>query len=329
MKKIFICFICLCITCVYCFSACTETDVNTVKLVAVDVNSVGLLSDIDYYVVPEPAASTKVKAIKDLNFAGDLQQLYDGESGYPQAVVVAKNELLGTAFLSQFTASLYESDKWLNETSIETIVGAVQDYLMSGLEPTIRLQNLTREVIENCGIDFVSAVEEKKEILNFMQKLNAVSGNAFGIPSDEFFFETIGENDYNQKVSVYAPDGAPALGIAKLMFENTLKNVEYNIVNPNTVQALVGGVNPKADICVLPVNIAVKLLGDAKKYHLIGTLTHGNLFLLANSEQNINGDLHKLKGQTVGVVNLTAVPGLTFKLILKDKGINYLESYND
>ena len=33
----------------------------------------------------EPAASTKAKVIPSLNFAGDLQQLYGGQNGYPQA----------------------------------------------------------------------------------------------------------------------------------------------------------------------------------------------------------------------------------------------------
>ena len=50
------------IFCVFGFSACNGNDAeNAVKLVPVESNSVGLMPDIDYYVLPEPAASTKVK----------------------------------------------------------------------------------------------------------------------------------------------------------------------------------------------------------------------------------------------------------------------------
>ena len=82
----------------------------------------------------------------------------------------------------------------------------------------------------------------------------------------------------------------------------------------------------KADICVLPVSVAVKLLGNAKNYKLVGTLTHGNLYLLSKNGEQISADnIEKLKGSTVGVVNLAAVPGLTFKVILQSHGIGFKE----
>ncbi|MFQ7078778.1 MAG: hypothetical protein ACLRSW_13010 [Christensenellaceae bacterium] len=46
----------------------------------------------------EPAASLKVTATanapKPLSFVGDLQELYGGEKGYPQAVLVAKKSFI-------------------------------------------------------------------------------------------------------------------------------------------------------------------------------------------------------------------------------------------
>ena len=335
MKKILIVFICLFISliCVFGLSACGgEKGEEAVNLVAIDANSVGVRSDIEYFVVPEPAASAKAKAT-GLNFVGSLQSLYGGENGYPQAVVVAKNSLLETKFLNDFIARLSTSYEWLMswDNSIETIVDAIQGHLTSGLTPSITTNNLTKAVIENCGIKFVSAVDSKDDILTFMGKFNSISENSFGMPKDEFFYEGTGGNDeYTQKISVYAPDGAPALGISKLMAENSLDNAEYHIIDPNTVQTVVGGADPKADICVLPVNLAVKLLGNALNYKLIGTLTHGNLYILSKNDTQINGDnLNSLIGKTVGVVNLAQVPGLTFKLILKNYGIEFIEPYND
>ena len=304
---------------------------DAVNLVAINADNVGLLPDIDYYVVPEPAASAKVKAMPNLNFVGDLQSLY-GSGGYPQAVVVAKNELFGTDVLNKFTAELSSSAQWLDsdDTSIETIVSVIQTHLTSGLVPSIKVQNLTKSVIKNCGIKFVSSTDSKSEILSFMEKFNSISESSFGIPSDDFFCDAEGSAEYSRKISVYAPDGAPALGLAKLMAEDSLGNTEFHIVDPNTVQTLVGGTDPKADVCVLPVNVAVKLLGNAKNYKLLGTLTHGNLYLLSKDNTLINGDnIKELKGKRVGVINLAAVPGLTFKLILNNYGMEFIEPYND
>ena len=319
--------------CITGFTACKGSEEESaVNLVAIEANSVGLMQDIDYYVVPEPAASAKVKAT-DLNFVGDLQSLYGGESGYPQAVVVAKNGLLGTEILNNFISALSSADEWLlsGDTAIETIVGTIQSHITEGLESSIKVQNLTKSVIKNCGIKFVSASDSKSDILSFMEKFNSISENSFGVPEDEFFFDgTAGTAEYTKKISVYAPDGAPALGLVKLMQEDAIGNTEYRIVDPGTVQTLVGGNEPKADICVLPVNVAVKLLGNAKNYKLIGTLTHGNLYILSKNSTQISADnIEELKGKTVGVVNLAQVPGLTFKLILKNYGIDFAEPYND
>lgn len=331
MKKIFNFTICALIAfaCVFGFSACGEQkNENAVNLVSVEANNVGLMPDIDFYVVPEPAASAKVKAISGLNMCGDIQKIYGGEKGYPQAVVVAKNELLGTSVLSKFISSLEASGEWLmnEDNSIEAIVNSIQKNLTNGMDPSIKTQNLSRSVIENCGIHFVSASESKTDIISFMEKLNSVSEASFGMPSDSFFWDDeLGAVDYSENIFVYAPDGAPALGLACLM-SGASDNLKYEIVNPNTIQQFVGGAEPKADICVLPVNLAVKLLGNGEKFKLIGTLTHGNLYILSKSNLEITAEnLHDLNGKTVGVVNLAAVPGLTVKLILKSHGIDYIE----
>lgn len=134
-------------------------------------------------------------------------------------------------------------------------------------------------------------------------------------------------------VSVYMPDGAPALSMAKLMKDNAQfnQNVEYNVVNASLIQTFVTGQNPKADLCVLPVNLASKLLGKGDRFKMLGTVTHGNLFLLAKNgtAEITKNNLSSLVGKTVGIINLAAIPGLTFKLILKDNNLAYNELGND
>lgn len=334
MKKLFSIFcVFTLILCVFSASACgMQRDENAVNLISINISQVGSATDIDYFVVPEPAASARVKAIEDLNFVGNLQSLYGGENGYPQAVIVAKNKLLDTDILNQFITEISSSSDWLmsDENSTGKIVESIQSHLTSGLTPSINEQNLTVDVIKNCGVKFVSATESKSSIITFMEKFNAIGEQSFGIPTDEFFYTGSGTEEYSQKISVYAPDGAPALGLAKLMAEGVLDNTEYHIVDANSIQTLVSGENPKADICVLPVNLAVKLLGNAQNYKLIGTLTHGNLYILSKNNIQISVDnLSELIGKRVGVINLAQVPGLTFKLILKNYGIKFSEPYND
>jgi len=130
-----------------------------------------------------------------------------------------------------------------------------------------------------------------------------------------------------ESVTVYMPDGAPALSMASLLEgkEKFDRQVDYKVVDATVIQTFVSGESPKADLCVLPVNLATKLLGSGESYKLLGTVTHGNLFVMGKSgSDDITAEnLSSLVGKTVGVINLPAVPGLTFRLILKSAGLDY------
>lgn len=124
--------------------------------------------------------------------------------------------------------------------------------------------------------------------------------------------------------SVYAPDGAPALGLVNGIAQTT-GSFEYHIVASNLIQAQVTGESPAADFCVLPVNLASKLLGTGETYKMLGTVTHGNIFLLTTGENETvtAQNVASLKGKTVGVVQLANVPGLTFQAALSNLGVDY------
>lgn len=132
-------------------------------------------------------------------------------------------------------------------------------------------------------------------------------------------------NTPKDAVTVYAPDGAPALAIARLMAEDSdffrTREVEYHIVGASEIESTVTALDDdnNADICILPVNTASKQLGNGERYQMLGVVTHGNLFIAANKDK---ADLTQenfaeaLSGKKVGVVNLPAFPGSAFKLIL-------------
>ena len=124
--------------------------------------------------------------------------------------------------------------------------------------------------------------------------------------------------------TVYAPDGAPALALANAI-DKTEETFEYHIVASSTIAAQVTGDMPAADFCVLPVNAAANLLGTGETYQMLGTVTNGNMYFLTTGD-NVpvtKERLSSLTGKTVGVVQLSNVPGLTFQAALKAAGVSY------
>lgn len=346
MKKllsIFTCAVVAALTAV-CFTACNpQTEPDKVNLVGLESAAAVIANDdIDYFVVPEPAASLRVKVTaadpaQKLNLVGDLQELYGGTKGYPQAVVVAKNSLYESNALNGFIAALNANVQWLSAetTQISTILNAVSGHITPGMEMSLNAKNLTKQVIANCGIRFEGANSCKEEVKSFLTALKQVTPTENYNPADTFFWggtlpQTAGALD---GVSVYAPDGAPALALAGLMAgeidtSTVAASIDYHIVNANTIQTYVTGESPAADICILPVNAAAKLLGTGAKYTMLGTVTHGNLYVLSakTSEKLTVENISSLRGKTVGVVNLAQVPGLTLKLILNKYGIEFAEN---
>lgn len=162
--------------------------VNLKSVTAQEVTPVN--ADCDYFVVPEPAATTKVNATEGkLSFAGSLQSLYGGESGYPQAVAVVKNSLWQSPAVDKFVKALEDARGLLLSESVtaEELVGKVRGWLVGDAKPTFTADNLSKTVIENCGINFVAAQSCKAEVIAYMQKVNAQANGSFGTPADKFF----------------------------------------------------------------------------------------------------------------------------------------------
>ena len=152
----------------------------------------------------------------------------------------------------------------------------------------------------------------KKFIALLLSTISLITCFAFGC-----------KNPAPQDISFYAPDGAPALTIAKLMANNdTLgcESVNYNVVSSEEIGAQMTRGN--ADLIILPVNqasVSYNVKGDP--YKLVAVITHGNLYLASKTAIS---DLTVLKGRVVGIAgNENQVPDLTLKAILKSNGIGY------
>lgn len=124
-------------------------------------------------------------------------------------------------------------------------------------------------------------------------------------------------NPQSQTLKMFAPDGAPALSIAKFINDNENfiddVTVDYNVVSADVIGAKMA--QGQADLIVMPINAASKLYKAkaSDPYKMVSVVTHGNLFLMSSEPTDLNG----LKGKVVGVIGQGLVPDLTFKSVLK------------
>lgn len=272
--------------------------------------------------------------------AGDLQELYGGENGYPQAVLVAKTSVLETAGAAVETITSYMegSAEYLAQASAQTVVDLLADYYTEGMTPSLNAKNLTAEVIANCSVKYYSAAEEttRTRVNNYLAELIAVDSTAAKAVSDAFYYVPAASDEgaatSDVTYTVYAPDGAPALALANAVSQSQESTLfDFHIVASDTIGAQVSGETPAADFCILPVNAASKLLGTGEKYKMLGIVTNGNIFLLTTGDNAVitSENLSSLVGKTVGVVQLPNVPGLTFRAVLDKYDIAYQVLGND
>ena len=269
-----------------------------------------------------------------LSFAGDLQSLY-GQNGYPQAVLVAKKSVIESDEAAVGTMiSYFEGSKAYLETADgASVVNLLNAHYPSGMTPSFNAKNLTAEVISHCSVRFTKSADCKGAVNAFLEKLVALDSTSTKTVGDAFYYTgtpTAGESSGSYKV--YAPDGAPALSLANAIQQTTGSAFEYHIVAATAITAQVTGESPAADFCVLPVNVAAKLLGTGTTYQMLGTVTNGNMYFLGAGEQTeltAQNLVSALKGKIIGVVQLNNVPGLTLRCVLEENNVPYEILGND
>lgn len=120
------------------------------------------------------------------------------------------------------------------------------------------------------------------------------------------------------KVQVYAPDGAPAIGLSKLMHDG-MENTEFHVVAPDTIGGRV--LNGSADIAIMPTNAAA-MLRTARNADIamLGVTNFGSLYLVGTEAVE---NLAALKGKTVYSIGQGNVPDLVFRYLLRQADIEY------
>lgn len=128
----------------------------------------------------------------------------------------------------------------------------------------------------------------------------------------------------DDKLKLVCPDGAPAISAYAI---KDVSDVDVTVYPPSVASDLIRqDIRSKsADIAILPINLASKLCSNGKDYKALAVLTHGNLYGISDNGTTLD----VLKGKKVGVIQLSAVPGYTVKLMLKKLGIEYTENESE
>lgn len=124
-----------------------------------------------------------------------------------------------------------------------------------------------------------------------------------------------------------APEGTPALAIARLITDNKSisgKNVNYKIVNPsNIAKEMQAGLS---DLVIMPVNAGAMLINKGADYKLVSVAVDGSLYLVGKSETAKTLTIDDIKGKKIACIGQQGVPGLVFRYILKANNISIVDS---
>lgn len=123
-----------------------------------------------------------------------------------------------------------------------------------------------------------------------------------------------------------APEGTPALAIARLITDNKSisgKNVNYKIVNPsNIAKEMQAGLS---DLVIMPVNAGATLINKGADYKLVSVAVDGSLYLVGQSKTATTLTINDIKGKKIACIGQQGVPGLVFRYILKANNISIVD----
>lgn len=326
MKKLFITFFTIIILCctTLSFVGCSvpkgkvgvkyyDDGASVVAGLKAGVEEIGL--------IPEPAATMLEKTTTDTWYRLDVQQLYNGVTkAYPQAVLMVKSSLLNAypQIVTQIQNKIEENVNWA-KSNPEDAVNAIKSKFPS---TTLKAPQLSVKAIDGCNIYFQSSQDAKQSVNKYIADIRAVASDSANVVGDDFFYQPSANASAEwskEKITFYAPDGAPAISIAKFIKDGqnlgTDKTVEYSVVQAG---AIVGNMSlANADIILMPLNGATKKYNqDANvldPYKLVSVITHGNFYIMSKTPLTLNDLIDK----RVAVPNKGAVPDWTFKTILK------------
>lgn len=122
------------------------------------------------------------------------------------------------------------------------------------------------------------------------------------------------------ELSLYVPDGAPTLSVAKIIHDGKVGSNTVNTVVTTGEEVVAKCASGEADIAVLPTNAAVKICSTRDDYQIFSVNVYGVLYVVGTERIDT---ISQLKGQTLYSIGLGNTPEYVFKTICDKQGVNY------
>ena len=138
-----------------------------------------------------------------------------------------------------------------------------------------------------------------------------------------FALTACNQNDASLRFA--APEGTPALAMLRLVVDNKTiegKNMNYEVVSPGNIAVEMS--SEKADIVIMPINAGANLIRQGANYKLVSVAVDGSLFMVGKKDEAGEITFDDIKGKKIACIGQNAVPGMVFRYVMKQNGINII-----
>ena len=130
-------------------------------------------------------------------------------------------------------------------------------------------------------------------------------------------------NPTEEQLTLYVPDGAPALAVAKLLQDPTVagKTIKVTITTGANVKAKM--LSGEADLAICPTNMGAGLYNQGVDYQFVCANVFGVLYMVSHDTSITS--LSQLKGKVVHSIGKNNTPQYVLQAILTANGIAFEE----
>ena len=140
-------------------------------------------------------------------------------------------------------------------------------------------------------------------------------------------FVACNPNESDQSLRFAAPEGTPALAIARLAADNGTidgQKIGYAVVAPENIASEMS--SKKADLVIMPTNAGANLIRQGADYKLVSIAVDGSLYMIGKKEGSNELTFDDVKGKKVACIGQTGVPGLVFRYVMANNGVELITS---
>ena len=123
------------------------------------------------------------------------------------------------------------------------------------------------------------------------------------------------------EITLYVPDGAPALSVAKIIYDGKVGNDKVNTLISTGEDVVAKCSSGEADMAVLPTNAAVKICTSRSDYLMFSVNVYGVLYIVGTEHIDSIADL---QGQTLYSIGLGNTPQYVFETICDAQSVKYV-----